>query len=469
MAPMLLGFPLLAVLMMAACYRQASARAWIFAVLSVVNIGVTLFAEPQESYPSGGWDPPLGIELGVDALARLFLIVTAVVFLAAALYHLGQEKGRGLSGRFVYQLSFPLLLLSLNGIYITNDFFNFYVFFELLAISSYLLVAMGSHHPLEASWKYAVLSILASAMLLAGIALLYGQTGTLNMTDNHARLLPGAALWLAPFFLFALLLKGSLFPLHVWQPDAHAGATTPGSIILAGALINVGVYGLLRFWPLLFGDGFRTVIMGVGVSSMVFGAVAAVGTMDAKRMLGYSSTSQLGFVLLGIGWGTPASITAAIFYLGAHALAKSLLFAVTGILSERAHTTSLIGLMGAGGRKPFLNMVYLLGFLSLAGLPPTAGFIAKISLFTAGVAAAEWVWIAAAVVGTLMTLVYGMRGYQYLFWNVGDEKTKAASPGIGGVAALALLSGGVLFLFVAGKPLLAWAGAAAHATLPGSG
>ncbi len=464
--PLLLCLPILSALAMSACYRYALVRAWIFLGMSLLNFGVTILAAPAEGYASGGWAPPLGIELGVDALSKFFLVLTAVIFIAASAYHLGMENGKGLGGRFVYHLSFPLLLLSLNGLYITGDFFNFYVFFELLAISSYLLVAMGSHNPLEAAWKYAVLSILASIMLLAGTAFLYGFTGSLNMTDIHARLEPGSALWLAPFFLFALLTKAALFPFHVWQPDAHAGATTSGSIILAGVLINVGLFGIIRIWPILFDDSLRWILLAVGASSLFFGALAAGGTQDAKRLLGYSSTSQLGFIVLGIAWGTQASVTAAIFYVAAHSVSKSLLFAVTGILGKRCSTTLLAPLTGSGSRSPYLNAAFFLGIISLVGLPPAAGFVAKLSLFQAGVAAAEWIWIAGAVVGTLLTLVYGMRVYQHLFWKSGEIHALPAKLSFSNIFSVVFLAAMVLLLFFYAQPTLKWAEAAAQASIP---
>jgi multicomponent Na+:H+ antiporter subunit D len=463
--PLLLGLPLCTVVAMAWQHRRPRARAWLLFGLALANATTVLFAPFVPSYEAGGWQPALGIELGLDALTGLFLSINATVFIAAAIYHLGQERAEGAFGELTYQLVFPVLLMSLNGLFVTRDFFNFYVFFELLAMASYLLVAKGHHRPFEAALKYAVLSILASTMLLAGTAFVYGLSGSLNMSDVQSRLAPDSALWLAPFFLFAFFLKGSLFPLHVWQPDAHAAATTPGSMILAGCLINVGIYGLVRFWPILFGDNLRWVLLLVGTASIVFGAVAAAGTKDAKRLLGYSSTSQLGFVLLGLGWGTRTAIAAALFYLGAHAIAKALLFAITGILGERSHTTSLMTLTGSGVRLPWLNAAYFLGFLSLAGLPPAAGFVAKVSLLRAGLGAGAWPWVGAAVLGTVLTLVYGLRAYQRLFWARRPSSTRAVGPAFGGGLAVALLAALLVLLLVAGEPALTLADGAAKASL----
>lgn len=295
-------------------------------------------------YAVSGWPVPVGIALQADPLSCLMLLLTGSVLTAAAAYQLG---GPAHPSNPVYHLAFPLLLLALNGLFVTGDVFNFYVFFELVAVTSYLLVSQGAHHALEAAWKYSAQSVFGSVLLLVGVVLLYGIGGTLAFTDL-AKALDGPAWPAAPFLLVAFLLKGALFPFHFWQPDAHAAATTAGSMILAGVMINVGLYGLYRFWPLIGGGELGRVVVAVGAASLVFGAAAAWTQGDAKRLLGFSSISQLGFPLVALGWGSVAALTAGLYFLIVHAVAKTLLFATTGLLADRVGSTRLRALLGAG-------------------------------------------------------------------------------------------------------------------------
>lgn len=363
----------------------------------------------------GGWPPPLGIALRVDPLARVLLLVNGVVFVLASLSLLGKElQNVADASRPLGQvLSHAGLLLALNGLFLTADFFNFYVFFELMSVSAFLLVVNGSRRPLEAGWKFAVQSMLGSICLLAGVAFLYGMAGSLDMQDVATRLGQSPAVsWTSGLFLFAFLLKASIFPFHWWQADAHAAATTAGSVVLAGTIINAGIYGLMRFWPMLYGDALLWLVGTIGAGSLLFGALAAYRTDDAKRLLGYSSTSQLGFVLLAMAWSAPH---VAVFFLLAHAWAKSLLFLVTGFVGDRTGTLSLEASRGAGVDHPFAGYAYLLGFLSLVGFPPAVGFVAKVGLFEAGIDAGHGWGVAVVAVGSLATLAYGARAHQVVF------------------------------------------------------
>ncbi len=441
--PWLLVLPLAGLFMLMLAYRAPVVQAALIGLMSVVSLGlaVTLaLGEPGVvSYAVGGWEPPLGIVLTADALSRLMLLLTGVLFTAAAAYHLGQTLlGAPPTGNPLYHFTFPLLLLGLNGVFLTGDLFNFYVFFELVAVVSYLLVSLGRHWPLEAAWKYSAQSVVGSLFLLTGICLVYGRFGALTMAEV-ARALGEPVPWVAPFFLVAFFLKGAIFPFHFWQPDAHAAATTVGSTLLAGLLIKVGMYGLFRFWPLLMGESDRGVFIVLGIATLLFGAIAAFRENDAKRLLGFSSISQLGFVLLGLGWGTAAALGGALFYLVNHSLSKALLFVATGSVTDRAGTTRLPKLPGAGKGLPWVAAAYLVGALSLVGLPPTAGFVAKLALLHEGARLGDWFGVGVIVLGSLMTLGYGLKTFQQLFW--GPERSPL--PGRrnpGGAWTLALLT-----------------------------
>lgn len=411
--------------------RHPLAQACSVLVMSAVDLALGLalmrHGETLTTFV-GGWAPPTGIVLRADSLSRLMLLLTGVLFSAASLVHLSQTReGARPTNNPIYHASFPLLLLGLNGVFATGDFFNFYVSFELVAVSSYLLVSLGKHAPLEAAWKYSAQSVLGSILLLVGVVSLYGETGVLEMAEV-ARRLSQPAHWAAPFLLIAFLLKGAIFPFHFWQPDAHAAATTTGSVLLAGLLIKVGLYGLLRFWPLVMGETMLGVFLVLGTLSVLFGATAAWRQRDAKRMLGFSSISQLGFVLLGLGWGTTGALAAGIMVMVSHSLGKALLFLTTGALTDRLGDTRFSVLSGCGRSQPVLAAATLLGSLSLVGLPPTVGFMAKVGLLREGTLAASWGWVALAALGSLMTAGYTLKAYQIMYWEPAAGPTLRVSP-----------------------------------------
>lgn len=452
----LLIIPLAGLLAVSAARRAPVAQAWLVLLTSMASLGTALVlcaGRPEVViYAVGGWSAPLGIVLLADGLSRIMVLLSGCLFTLASVYHLGQATSGGPSeDGAIAPLVYPLLLLALNGLFIAGDFFNFYVFFELVAVTSYLLVALGRHWPLEAAWKYSAQSVLGSLFLLMGICLLYGRTGALTMSEVALRLSEPAT-WVAPFFLVAFLLKGAVFPFHFWQPDAHAAATTSGSMLLAGLLIKVGMYGLFRFWPLLMGDSSRWLFLVIGAATILFGAIAAWRERDAKRLLGFSSISQLGFILLGLGWGTVAALGAALYFLVNHSLSKALLFLATGSLSDRTGSTRLARLSAAGKELPLVSAAYLVGMLSLVGLPPTGGFVGKLSLLREGARLGDGVWLSVAAGGSLLTLGYAVRTYQQLFWGAPRAPLpgRADPAGTVAVAALALL---VLLIGVVPGPL----------------
>ncbi len=451
---LLLVVPLSGLVAVLLAHRHARARILLILgsalICLMLAVALAFYRPGLTLYTVGGWRAPYGIELRVDALTRTMILLTAITFAAAALYETGRELAqKEKPGKLTYHITFPLLLFSLNGLFLANDFFNFYVFFESAAVSSYLLVAMGRNASLEAAWKYAAQSIIGSASLISAVAFLYGVTGSLNMTDVSQRLAE-PVVWIMPFVLIAFLIKGALFPFHFWQPDAYAAASTAGKVILAGALTNVGIYGLFRFWPLLFADEMRWLLLWLGTASVLFGAVAAWREQDAERMLGFSSTSQLGFVLVALGWSTQSAVAGAVLFTFHHGLSKALLFLSIGILADHAHSSRFSHLAGSGNRTFLLKTPVLLGFLSLVGLPPAIGFLAKFSILNAGIRIASWPWVAVVALGTVLTLLYAARAYQILFWN--EPHPNAAESPIN-IHILGYAAIGFLFLLVVGAGL----------------
>jgi multicomponent Na+:H+ antiporter subunit D len=379
----------------------------------------TITLGPQV-YQVGGWSPPQGIVLAADRLSAILALTAASVALAAAIYTLstGEQRDRPL-----FHALFLLLLTALCGVFFTGDLFNLYVFMEMVILTSIILVAMARRPVAEVTFKYTLISALGSTLLLFSIALIYADLGTLNLADvaRRAASTPptllrtvGGVLMLAVF-----LLKAGALPFHFWLPDAHSAAPTPISAMLSGVLVKVGVYGILRMTTLLFPDGGLLMIVGaLGIVSALFGGLAALANDDLKRLLAYSTIANVGLILMGIGLGTGIGLAAALIHTVNHALIKGSLFLAGGYLAERFHTHSLHRLHGFAGLAPGVTLLFGIGALALAGLPPTAGFVSKVTLLRAGWMAGELLLLAGMVLASGLSIVYSLRVFVRLCWGV---------------------------------------------------
>jgi multicomponent Na+:H+ antiporter subunit D len=374
-------------------------------------------------YRLGGWPTPFGIVLVADMLAALFAVMGSAVMAAGLLYCL-QCRDRCL--RYpVFLPAFLAMSAGLAGSFYTGDVFTLFVFIELMVISSVVMVAIADNPlGLEAAIKYIFISAMGSLFLLLGIAALYATYGTLNQAqmalalasgDRPLLVLPGAVM-----ITVAFLIKSAVVPFHFWQPDFHTTAPTPVSGVLSSVIVKVGIYGLIRTNTLYLRQesGFTEIILLVlGVVGIFFGGVAALRTYNAKRMLAYSTLAQVGFILVAIGWGTPAALLAAVIYIVNHAAIKAGLLMLTGQIASRAphHSANFRDLAGMGRGRPVLSLLYMLGGLSLAGVPPLNGFISKLALVQAGAGVESWLLLGLVVGGGLLTLLYTSRTWQLLF------------------------------------------------------
>ncbi len=398
---------------------SATTLAWLSSlVILFLNWGGGL-----QLYRLGGWQPPYGIVFAPDMLSAIFAAMASTVVAACSLYILGCHD------KCVSYPSFmPLYLCmaaGLNGAFYTGDIFTFFVFQELMIMSSVVLVAISDNRlGVEAAIKYLLISAMGSLFLLLGIGAIYASFGTLTLADI-ARLLEGGqrpllAQTAAVLLMCAFLLKSAVFPFHFWQPDFHTAAPTPVHAVLSSVVVKVGVYGLIRLTMLLFiaeAPLVRDLLVVLGIIGIFFGSLAALRTYDAKRMLAYSTFGQIGFILLGIGWGTPLALIGAIVYAINHAFIKSSLLMITGALASRVphHSARLSDIAGAGRKLPLMGGLYFLGGLSLAGVPPLNGFISKLSIIRGGIDAHAWLVLGLAVAAGLITLMYTMRTWQHVF------------------------------------------------------
>ena len=438
--PLFVALPLAAAFLIPLLSRLNRALAETSSVITgaaLLLLAIGRINAPPTVYQMGKWLPPSGINIVSDSLSSLMLLLIAAISLCVIVYALSYMKGYTARPKFYSLLM--LMIAGMNGVVLSGDIFNLYVFLEIAAISSYALVAFGTEdEELEASFKYLVLGGVASSFILLGIAFLYSLTGTLNlaqlaqklegMSDNRMLLLVSA------LFIAGFGLKAALVPFHAWLPDAHPSAPAPISAMLSGLLIKaLGVYVLIRlFYTVLdVGAVAGTILMVLGILSMVIGVFLAVGQWDFKRLLAYHSISQMGYVMLGIGLGTPLGIAGAIFHLINHGVFKSLLFLCSGAVENRTGTRNLKELGGLCHRMPVTSATCCIASLSISGVPPFNGFWSKLIIIVAAVQASTalgnvaYVIAGITVLVSFMTLVSFAKVQKYvLFGKLPDRLAK---------------------------------------------
>jgi multicomponent Na+:H+ antiporter subunit D len=384
---------------------------------------------------AGGWNGGggegvlhiLGIEMVLDGLSVLMLLVINVVGFLVTLYSINYMSHYTDKGK--YYTLFLLMLAGLNGVVLAGDMFNLFVFLEITAISSYALVAFGVEaEELEASFKYQVLGGTASALILLGIALFYHTTGTLNFA-RASEVMSGVpdeklapVVFLGVLFLVGFSLKAALMPFHAWLPDAHPSAPAPISAMLSGVVIKVlGVYTLIRLFLTVFPghiiSELPTIFLVLGTLSMAAGAFLALGQKDLKRLLAYSSISQIGYVIFALGLQSELGYLGALFHMLNHANFKSLLFLNSGAVVYRTDTREMERLGGLSQRMPVTGTTSLVGALSISGIPPLAGFWSKLVIVLAAIQAEQYALAAVAILVSVITLMYYMKFQRFTFFG----------------------------------------------------
>lgn len=399
----------------------------------------------------------VNLRLALDGFSLFMLMAVALVGLAASLFSIDYMEPYGAKANF-YAL-YLVMIAGMNGLILATDLFDVYIFLEVAAVASYALVAFGlGRDELEAAFKYLMLSVVASAFLVAGIAVIFGMTGQLDFAAVAAglkELNAGPVLGIVTaFFLLGFGLKAALVPFHAWLPDAHPSAPAPISAVLSGLLIKVsGVYAMTRIFLNVFGltPALSAVLLALGAVSIVVAAFLALGQKDMKRMLAYSSISQVGYVVLGIGIGTPLGIAGGLFHLFNHALAKGLLFLTSGSVQQATGTRDMDEMGGLAKRMPVTAATNLIGALSIAGVPPLNGFWSKLIIIVALVQAGHPVYAVIAVLASVLTLWYYLIMQRKAFFGKLNEKWAAVKEApfwmTASVVLLALICVGVGILF----------------------
>jgi multicomponent Na+:H+ antiporter subunit D len=393
-----------------------------FLVTAVLAImAVKMLFEAPFMYKVGGWLPPWGILLVSDGLSSLMLVVINVIGCLAIVFSF--KYMTTYTAKPKYYSLFLLMMAGMNGVVITGDLFNLYVFLEIASIASYALVGFGCEkEELEASFKYLILGGVASTGILFGVAFLYSMTGSLNMPDVAQQLefigWNRALAFVIALFIMGFGLKASSVPFHAWLPDAHPSAPAPISAMLSGVLIKaLGVYTLMRILFNVIGQNALVagIVMFLGALSMVIAGLLAVGQGDFKRMLAYSSISQIGYVMIGFGLALNPNVDIAVaalglvgglFHLVNHAVFKSLLFLGSGAVEYSTGTRDLGRLGGLVKKMPVTGTTISIGSLSIAGIPPFNGFWSKLIVILALLKGGYYIYGSIAVIVGFITLIY---------------------------------------------------------------
>jgi multicomponent Na+:H+ antiporter subunit D len=393
-------------------------RIWsILTSISLLFILAAIWGKGTIIHEMGGWKPPFGVVLVKDDLSQfMLLIVNVVAFLTLIYSYVYMRKFEDYLRFFTL---FLFMLGGMNGVVLTGDLFNLFVFLEVSSIASYALVGYGvDAEELEASFKYLILGALASIFILFGIGMVYSVTGSVNMADvarfimSNGLASNNALLMATGLFILGFGLKAGLVPFHAWLPDAHSSAPAPISVMLSGVLIKVlGIYALIRVFYSVIGitPVVSNILLVMGSISMLLGALMGFGQDDLKRMFAFSSISQMGYIAVGIGIGTPFAIMGALFHLLNHAVFKSLLFLSSGAIETSTGTRNLSELGGLGKKMPVTSATSVVASLSIAGVPPFNGFWSKLFIILAAFSAG-YIWLGAFLILTaFLTLAYYLR------------------------------------------------------------
>ncbi len=407
----------------------------IIALSGILAVGIALLVIVDSSGPLamevGGWSAPFGIVLVVDRLSALMLVVSAIVLLAVLLFSVGQglADGDAETPVSIYYPTYLILAAGVSNAFIAGDLFNLYVGFEILLVSSYVLITLGgTEQRIRAGVTYIVVSLVSSMIFLASIAMIYGALGTVNIADISRRMaeIPiDVQIILHVMLLIAFGIKAAVFPLSFWLPDSYPTAPAPVTAVFAGLLTKVGVYSIIRAETVIFpGPELNPVLMVVALFTMVVGVLGAVAQADIKRMLSFTLVSHIGYMILGVALGTPEGTAAATYYIVHHIVVQTTLFLAAGLIERAGGTTSINKLGGLLAVSPAVAALYFLPALNLGGIPPFSGFLGKLALFQA---AAEqggflaWALIGAGAFVSLLTLYALIRVWSLAFWRTNDE------------------------------------------------
>ncbi|MCY4194825.1 MAG: proton-conducting transporter membrane subunit [bacterium] len=369
----------------------------------------------------GGWNPDLGIVLVADLLAALVLPLALAIILVVEVFAIGQRRTAWGANP---ELAGPLLCVLTSGVslaVLTGDLFTLFVAFELILVSSYVLLThQGRRSQIRSGMTYVVMNIFASTLFLFGLAFVYAATGTVNLAllaERIPELSDSVRIGIGAWFFVVFGTKAAVFPLFSWLPDSYPTAPTTITAVFAGLLTKIGIYAMIRFHTLTGMDDLGPVMLLVAGVTMVVGGLGALAQADVKRILSFHIVSQIGYMLMGLGLFSAAGTTAAILFLIHQMPVKTVLFLVGGLIENDQGTSALDRSGGMAARRPMIAVMFAVPALSLAGIPPFSGFVAKLAVVTAAIDDAAVPIAVVALVAGALTLLSMAKIWLGVFWG----------------------------------------------------
>ncbi len=404
----------------------------------------------------GGWEAPLGITLVADRFSALMLSVSAAALFGVLAFAVGQRDTD--EGFPAFHAVYQALAAGVALAFLTGDLFTLFVAFEIMLTASYVLIThRAGAEQVRATMTYVVVGLVASGLFLLGIGFVYAATGTVNLAELSARMGdidPAVRTALGWLFFMVFGIKAAIFPLFFWLPDSYPTAVTPVTAIFAGLLTKVGVYAIVRTQTLLFPlEAPSTPILLIAGLTMVVGVLGAISQGDIKRILSFHIVSQIGYMIMGLGFFTVAGIAAAIVFIVHQVIVKTVMFLVGGLVESASGTGRLKEVTGVLHRFPVIALLFLPAALSLAGLPPFSGFVGKLALIQAGFDAGRWMVVGVSLLASLLTLFSMTKIWSAAFWGAPTPNLRRRPSSVM-VAATAGLVGLSLLIGLAGQPLI---------------
>ena len=408
--------------------------ALLLCVLASIDTLFAVIGSGTIHYHLGGWLPPFGIEYVIDHLNAMMLIVVSIISLIVAIYSKPTVE-QELPKKVVYFYTvFLLQVAGFLGIVITGDLFNLYVFLEIASLAGYALIAVGEDGAPLATFRYIVMGTIGACFYLLGIGYIYIATGSLNMADVQ-QLLPKlyhskVILTAIAFLLAGLAIKMALFPVHVWLPDAYTKAPSASSALIASLMTKISLYVMIRVLFTVFKPQLSTKLLPVtdimawaGFVAICGGAIMALAQTDFKRMLCYIVVAEVGYIVGGVGLANTTAMKGAILHILNDAVMTAGLFTVAGIIMYKMGHHNLSDFKGLFKKMPFTMSAFVIGALSIIGVPPTCGFFSKWYLIQGAVIAEHWAFIVALLGSSLINVILFFRiieiGYVFNVSNAG--------------------------------------------------
>ncbi len=372
---------------------------------------------------AGNWSAPFGITLAADMLSAIMVTLTALIGLTVGFYSIPSMDAK--RKMFGFYPLFNFLIFGVSGAFVAGDIFNMYVWFEIMLMSSFVLLALGgAKRQLEGAIKYVTLNFISSAIFLAGVGIIYSLTGTLNFADLAGKVAlvqeKGMVSLAAMFFLVSFGIKAAVFPLFFWLPASYHTPPVAVAAVFSGLLTKVGVYAMLRVFTLIFvldTEFTHFIIMLISAFTMTVGVLGAAVQFDFRRILSFHIVSQIGYMVMGLAIFSPLALAGTVFYLMHHIIVKTNLFLISGIVHYLKGSFKLKYIGGIYRDYPWLAFLFLIPALSLAGLPPFSGFWAKFILIKASIEA-ELFWLMFIALGvSLLTLFSMTKIWNEVFWT----------------------------------------------------